>query len=555
MNAPAEKSDYLLLFRGTDWHRGLSPEEIQKTMTVWMAWFNRLIAEGRCKGGQSLAPETRVISGKAKNVSDGPYAEAKESVAGYFLLHVTGFDEAVEIAKECPTLGYGTTVEIAPVDGTLQSQRTCCRDARDRRGRDTMRAVGHSRDLRDSLAKFAGGLSLRSSDRVSAPTSASAVPGAAEVPRLAEHLFRHEAGRLVSVLTGIFGIDRLQMAEDVVQEALIRAMQVWPYQGIPQNPAAWLTQTAKHLALDFVRREKRFHEKQPEIIAVIESAPAPAADAFLLESEIHDERLRLMFTCCHPLIPAESQAALALKTLCGFGTNEIAHAFLTTEAAVAKRLTRARQKIQELKIPFGIPAGPELGERLDSVRQTLLLLFNEGYKASTGETLIREDLCAEAIRLATLLAEHPAGSQPRTHALLALMLLNAARLPARVDSDGNILRLQEQDRARWDRAMIACGMWHLAQSAAGDELSEYHLQAGIAACHDTAADYESTDWPQILALYDCLVQLDASPVIALNRKRWPWPMSTGRREGFAAVACDGWPGGTRVVLPALCRAR
>ncbi len=339
----------------------------------------------------------------------------------------------------------------------------------------------------------------------------------AEVPRLAEHLFRHEAGRLVSVLTGIFGTERLQLAEDVVQEALIRALQVWPYQGVPKNPAAWLTQTAKHLALDFVRREKRFHEKESEIIAIIEQAATARADAFLLDSEIHDERLRLMFACCHPLIPAESQAALALKTICGFGPMEIASAFLASEAAIAKRLTRARQKIQELRIPFEIPSGPHLAERLDSVRQTLFLLFNEGYKASTGESLIREDLCAEAIRLATLLAAHPAGDEPRTHALLSLMLLNAARLPARLDSDGNILRLQEQDRSRWDQAMIASGIWHLGRSAVGDELSEYHLQAGIAACHATAADDASTDWPRILVLYDRLLEIDASPVVALNR--------------------------------------
>lgn len=340
---------------------------------------------------------------------------------------------------------------------------------------------------------------------------------AADVPQLTEHLFRQEAGKLVSVLTGIFGADRLQMAEDVVQEALIRAMQTWPYQGIPKNPAAWLMQTAKHMALDIVRREKRFHEKEPEIIAQVEGSVAEGADAPLLDGEIKDDRLRLMFTCCHPLIPPDSQAALALKTLCGLGTAEIAAAFLTTEAAIAKRLTRARQRIQEQKIPFEIPSGPELASRLDGVRQTLLLLFNEGYKATTGDSLVREDICAEAIRLTTLLGEHPAGNQPRTHALLALMLLNGARLPARVDSDGNILRLKEQDRSLWNREMIARGIVHLGRSASGDELSEYHLHAGIAACHDAAANDESTDWRQILALYDRLVEMDDSPVVALNR--------------------------------------
>src|SRR6266853_1667008 len=344
-------------------------------------------------------------------------------------------------------------------------------------------------------------------------------PPAGEVTRLADHLFREEAGKLISVLTGIFGIERLQLAEDVVQEALVRALQTWPYYGVPKNPAAWLTQTAKHLAVDVIRREKRFHEKQPELTTFIEQwlAGSGADESPMFANEIKDGRLRLMFACCHPLIPQESQAALALKTLCGFSPAEIAKAFLSTEAAIAKRLVRARQRIRELHIPFEIPSGEELSDRLDGVLQTLYLLFNEGYKASSGDDLTREGLCSDAIRLASLLAGHPPGNQPRTHALVALMLLNGARLPARLDSDGNILRLDEQDRSRWDRAMIERGLLHLSQSAAGAELSEYHLQAGIAACHCTASDYESTDWPRILALYDRLIQITDSPVVALNR--------------------------------------
>jgi len=178
---------------------------------------------------------------------------------------------------------------------------------------------------------------------------------------------------------------------------------------------------------------------------------------------------------------------------------------------------RARQRIRELQLPFEIPSGEELGPRLQSVLQTLYLLFNEGYKASSGESLIREELCREAIRLAEALAEHPAGNQPRTHALLALMLLNASHIPSRIDESGNLLRLQEQDRTRWDQKMIARGMFHFSQSAAGEELSDYHLQAGIAACHAAAKDYESTDWKRILVLYDRLIELDGSPIIALNR--------------------------------------
>lgn len=346
-----------------------------------------------------------------------------------------------------------------------------------------------------------------------------ATPPAGDVFRLAEHLFRQEAGKLVSVLTRIFGLERLQLAEDVVQEALVRALQTWPYYGIPNNPAAWLTQTAKNLALDLIRREKLFYHKQPEITASIEqwSAGSGIAETPLLDNEIKDDRLRLMFACCHPLVPQEAQAALALKTLCGLGIGEIATAFLTSEAAIAKRLTRARQRIRELQIPFEIPAGSELSRRLDGVLQTLYLLFNEGYKASSGANLTRHELCHEALRLATLLAEHPSGNQPRIHALIALMLLNTARLPGRVDAAGNVLRLQDQDRSSWNREMIGLGIRHLGQSAAGEELSEYHLQAGIAACHCTATDYESTDWARIAFLYDLWMQITDSPVVALNR--------------------------------------
>ncbi|MBI4660253.1 MAG: sigma-70 family RNA polymerase sigma factor [Verrucomicrobia bacterium] len=340
-----------------------------------------------------------------------------------------------------------------------------------------------------------------------------------EISRITEHLFRHESGKLISVMTGIFGIDRLQLAEDVVQESLVRALQTWPYYGIPQNPAAWLTQTAKNLALDLIRREKLFQEKQPQILAFMEqwSGNSSADDSPAFDNEIKDGRLRLMFACCHPLVPPESQTALALKTLCGFSPAEIAKAYLTTEAAIAKRLTRARQRIRDLRIPFEIPSGHEIPARLDAVLQTLYLLFNEGYKASSGDSLVREELCREAIRLATLLAAHPVGDRPHVHALASLMVLNAARLPARADADGNILRLEEQNRARWDRGMIRRGMFHLAKSASGNEISAYHLQAGIAAVHCAATDYASTDWRQILSLYDRLVQIDESPVVMLNR--------------------------------------
>lgn len=338
------------------------------------------------------------------------------------------------------------------------------------------------------------------------------------VPRITEHLFRHESGKLVSALTAIFGVSRLQLAEDVVQDAMIRALQTWPYHGIPANPAAWLMQTAKNRALDVIRREKFFHDKQPEIIASLESWSGDVEEAAPgFEEEIKDNRLRLIFACCHPLISPEDQTALALKTLCGFSPGEIAKAYLTTEVAIHKRLTRARKKIKDQGIPFEIPAGPELPARLDGVLQVLYLLFNEGYKASSGENLIREDLCAEAIRLGTLLTIHASLALPHTHALLALMLLNAARLPGRSDSRGNILRLKDQDRSTWNQPMIGQGLLHLARAAQGEQLSEYHLQAVIAATHATAANDDATDWPGILDRYNQWTHMNDSPIIALNR--------------------------------------
>jgi RNA polymerase sigma-70 factor (ECF subfamily) len=338
-----------------------------------------------------------------------------------------------------------------------------------------------------------------------------------EVWHVVEHLFRHEAGKMVATLTRIFGVEHLTLAEDVVQEALARALQTWPFYGVPNNPSAWIMRASRNLALDVVRREKVFRDKQAEIIHMMDR-PSPAPDvAAFSEQEIADDRLRMMFVCCHPSIPPEAQAALALKILCGFGVMEISRAFLTSDAAIAKRLTRAKQKIREARIPFEIPAGEELAQRLDGVLRSLYLLFNEGYKASSGEKLVREEICREAIRLTGLLAEHAVGNQPKTHALLALMLLNAARIPARVDHEGNLLRLQEQDRKLWDQPMISRGMFHFARSAAGKEITEYHLQAGIAACHCAARNYDSTDWRQILSLYDRLLEFEDSSVVALNR--------------------------------------
>jgi len=351
---------------------------------------------------------------------------------------------------------------------------------------------------------------------------------------IAGDLFRRESARLVAMLIGQFGTQRLQLAEDVVQEALVRALQTWPYRGVPDNPAAWLTQTARNLALDHLRREQRWNEKEDGIaheharwIAAITPSEEP-------EATFADDTLRMMFVCFHPQLSSEAQTALALRTLCGLSPAEIAAAFLTSEAAIAKRLVRARQRIRELALPFAVPSPDELPVRLNGVLATLYLLFNEGYKASSGDRLVREELCHEAIRLTLLLAGHPATRQPSTHALLALMLLNAARLSARSDDAGNLLRLHEQDRGAWDQSMIANGLRALALASTGEAISEYHLQAGIAACHSTAPHDAATDWPRILTLYDALASLNPSPIIALNRAVAVARVS-GPQSGLAAL--------------------
>lgn len=335
------------------------------------------------------------------------------------------------------------------------------------------------------------------------------------IGQVTDNLFRREGSRLVATLTAHFGTHRLQLAEDVVQEALVRALQTWPYRGVPDNPAAWLTQTARNLALDHLRREQRWHSKEDSIAAEHErwlSTPVNVThDTFA------DDTLRMLFVCFHPQLSAEAQTALALRTVCGLSAAEIAAAFLTSEAAISKRLVRARQLIRDLALPFAVPAETELPARLDGVLRALYLLFNEGYKASGGVQLVREDLCHEAIRLTQLLADHSSTRQPRTFALLALMQLNAARLPARTDDAGNLLRLHEQTRSAWDQTLIQRGIQNLVVAASGDSISEYHLEAGIAACHSTAADEAGTHWTRILTLYDQLVSINASPIVAMNR--------------------------------------
>lgn len=332
---------------------------------------------------------------------------------------------------------------------------------------------------------------------------------------VADDLFRREGARLVAALAAHLGTHRLQLAEDAVQEALVRALQTWPYRGIPDNPAAWLAQAAKNLALDALRRERTWQRKEARITAEQERWLTHEEPAD--EPHLADDTLRMLFVCFHPQLSIEAQLALALRTVCGMSPAEIGAAFLTSEAAIAKRLVRARQLIRDLHLPFAVPDASELPQRLDGVLSAIYLLFNEGYKASSGDRLIRGELCHEAIRLARLLAAHPATALPATKALLALMCLNAARLKARISADGEIVRLHHQDRSQWDAALIQEGILALGAASCGETVNPYHLEAGIAACHCLAADEESTDWPRILSFYDQLLHLKPTPVVAMNR--------------------------------------
>lgn len=372
--------------------------------------------------------------------------------------------------------------------------------------------------------------SSRPTDGAVTPPPANAAPA-----QLVEHFFRHETGRLHGALIRLVGVHNITLAEDVAQEAMLRALHHWSMGGVPANPSAWITRVAMNLGRDALRHQRMSGGKEPALITHFEQmAPTPAI-AVENVHEIRDDALRLMFVCCHPSIAPDAQVVLALKVLCGFSTAEIARAFLSSEAAIEKQLTRTKQRIADAKLGFDLPEGADLSVRLDGVLAALYLLFNEGYKASAGDRLLREDLCQEAIRLTTLLVNHPAGRTPRSHALLALMLLTSARFPARLNEEGDLLRLDDQDRSKWDQSLIYRGLEQLVAAAQGNELSEYHLQAGIAAIHCTAPDAGSTDWARILQHYDALLALKPSPVVALNRAVAVAHVQ-GARAGLEAIA-------------------
>lgn len=360
-----------------------------------------------------------------------------------------------------------------------------------------------------------------------------------------EALYHRCRPTLTAALTRMVGPSHLDQVEAIVQETFVAALSAWPLQKPPDNPDGWLMAVAKNRALDWLRTEGRRRtrdagageEDEDREGDALERLPAPEGEvpAGRLRGELSDDQLAMMFVSCHPSLSLSAQVMLALRTLCGLEAKEIAAVLLSQEAAVEKQLVRARQRLREVGLSFDLPPAEELGSRLDAVLTALYALFSEGYSAHGGDRAVREELCGEALRLSRLLLDHPATRRPDVHALAALMLLQASRLKARQTPEGELLTLQEQDRSLWDGEMIRQGLEQLARSASGDRLTDFHLEAGIAACHATAATFAATDWERIAGYYDQLMEVNPSPVIRLNRAI-ALSYAEGPEAGLAALA-------------------
>lgn len=341
---------------------------------------------------------------------------------------------------------------------------------------------------------------------------------------LEEALFRRESGRIVAALVRLFGVHRLALAEDVTQDAFARAIELWKADGVPQQPGAWLMLTAKRRALDALRRERTADTFAP-LVAHEREDVEPLLDEAFEEHAIRDEQLRMMFSCCHPSLAEEAQVALILNILCGFGAPEIASAFLVGRAAVEKRISRGKKTLAAASGLFALDDA-DFAARLSAVRRALYLLFNEGYHAASGDAAVRRELCRDALHLVALLLDHEPAATPETCALAALMALHAARLPARVDAAGDLNPLAEQDRGLWDRGLLADGFALLERAGRGDRFSALHVEAAIAGVHAAAPSLRETDWNAVVELYDMLLRIAPSPVVALNRA-----IAIGERDG------------------------
>ena len=351
-----------------------------------------------------------------------------------------------------------------------------------------------------------------------------------------EQVFREEYGRIIATLIRISG--SFDLAEEALQEAFTSATSKWDHEGTPIHPGAWLTTVAHHKLVDAIRRDKTRNDKQAEVMCESTRLQPYAEPEVPDETTAYpDDRLRLIFTCCHPSLVREAQVALTLRTLGGLTTTEIAHAFLVPETTLAQRLVRAKQKIRLAGIPYEVPSLHLIGERLAAVRAVIYLIFNEGYAASAGHSLIRNDLCAEAIRLGRVLCEL-LPNEPENMGLLALMLLQDSRRDARVDDRGELVTLEEQDRSRWDAREIAEGVQLVQAALSLHRVGNYQLQAAIAAVHAEAKHADKTDWPQIVALYGELMRLTSSPVVALNHAA-AVSMSEGPEQGLRLLEAAG----------------
>ena len=336
-----------------------------------------------------------------------------------------------------------------------------------------------------------------------------------QLSRTIETLYRSESGRILATLVRLLG--DLDLAEEVMHEAFAAALETWPQAGVPDKPRPWLISTARFKAIDGVRRRARFDGAQRDLVAHMESRvnDAPGEDEEIGDEEIEDDRLRLIFTCCHPALAPEGQVALTLREVCGLTTGEIARAFLVTPATLAQRIVRAKAKIRETPIPYEVPTPQELPERLAAVLQVIYLVFNEGYSAAAGAEVTRAELTSEAIRLGRLLAELQ--PEPEVIGLLSLMLLQESRRAARTSPTGELILLENQDRALWNRSQIAEGVALVEKALKSRRFGPYTLQAAIAAVHAEAESAAATDWRQIVALYNQLVRIQPSPVVHLNR--------------------------------------
>jgi RNA polymerase sigma-70 factor (ECF subfamily) len=349
-------------------------------------------------------------------------------------------------------------------------------------------------------------------------------------------LYREHYGRILASLIRALG--SFELAEDALQDAFAAAVEQWPREGVPKNPAGWIAATARHKAIDRARRQSWFKQRRDEIARLIEfemtSGSGDDADSF------PDERLRLIFTCCHPAINREAQIALSLRTLCGLTTEEIAHAFLTPAATMAQRIVRAQRKIRTAGIPYEVPSGDALPERLESAMAVIYLVFNEGYSASGGDAVVRRDLCAEAIRLARILSALMP-HQAEARGLLALMLLHDSRRDARSDGNGDLILLEDQDRNRWDHRQIAEGLALVSAAFADGVPGPYAIQAAIAAEHARAKRSEDTDWVRIAQLYAMLLDIRPSSVIMRSQSRWRTARAKASRSSHAS---NNWESST-----------